>query len=194
MFTENIKKAVIRRFINNSNHYKKNFRLKETLMTVEFVRGDLLNPMKEDAIAHGCNCLGRMGAGIAKEIKRIWPEEMMEEYEKLCSSSIQPGEVQYLSYSGFPLLINMFTQKSIWRDKAGLSPAKLEWIKECLEDIIQKLSNSNSQIKTVGMPRIGAGLGGLEWKDVKALITKVCGPVSDLHFVVYEHFIPSGRL
>ena len=52
-------------------------------MTIEFISGDLLNPIKEDAIAHGCNCLGTMGAGIAKEIKNRWPEEMMKSYRSL---------------------------------------------------------------------------------------------------------------
>ena len=161
-------------------------------MTIEFISGDLLNPMKEDAIAHGCNCLGTMGAGIAKEIKNRWPEEMMKSYRSLCkggwssTSPVKPGDVQYLWHTGLPLLINMFTQKDIWTQRDGSSPAKLEWIKKCIENIVDTVVTS--KVRTIGMPRIGAGLGGLKWEDVKALMIEICEPVENLHFVVYEHY------
>lgn len=168
-------------------------------MTIEFVSGDLLNPMKEDAIAHGCNCLGSMGAGIAKEIRDRWPFDMTKAYKRLCSEGweypllgipnnpIKPGDVQYLKYKNFPLLINMFTQKDIWTQKDGSPPAKLEWIKKCIENIVDTVVTS--KVRTIGVPRIGAGLGGLRWEDVKALMIEICEPVENLHFVVYEHYI-----
>ena len=172
-------------------------------MTIEFVSGDLLNPMKEDAIAHGCNCIGTMGAGIAKEIQSKWPFAMIKAYKRLCSEGwehsfgipndpLEPGQVQYLKFKGFPLLINLFTQRGIWTQKDGSPPAKLKWIETCLLNMVSELSLVG-EIKTVGIPRIGAGLGGLNWEDVKALMIEILGPVENIHFVVYEHYVPGVK-
>ncbi len=172
-------------------------------MTIEFVSGDLLNPMKEDAIAHGCNCIGSMGAGVAKEIHDKWPFDMTKAYKRLCaegwehsfgrdSDPLEPGDVQCLQYKGLPLLINLFTQKDIWTQKDGSSPAKLEWVERSFRNMLSEILPLG-RIKTVGMPRIGAGLGGLNWEDVKALMIEILGPIQNIHFVVYEHYVPGVK-
>jgi hypothetical protein len=62
-------------------------------MTIIFVSGDLFADPSLDGLAHGCNCVGAMGAGIAMEFRRRYPE-MYLQYKKHCDSGdFVPGTV-----------------------------------------------------------------------------------------------------
>ena len=62
-------------------------------MPVKFVSGDLFATKNPTAFAHGCNCAGAIGKGIAKEFKRPWPA-MFKLYHHLCSEKrFQLGDV-----------------------------------------------------------------------------------------------------
>ena len=169
-------------------------------MTIEFVAGDLLKPrVKEESLAHGCNMLGLMGAGIARDIRKMYPKDMFSDYRELCVvgdyrdtvngediyTKPDGGDVQCMIYADpqYPVLFNMFTQKDIWQDRA-----RLEWVEKSLLRVIEICREKN--IKSVGMPQVGAGLGGLRWEDVKELMIRVCSPVEDVHFVCYETYVP----
>jgi O-acetyl-ADP-ribose deacetylase (regulator of RNase III) len=64
-------------------------------MTVRYVSGDLfVNRYNAQALAHGCNCQGAMGAGIAKGFRELYPD-MYEEYHQQCKAQPQqfnPGD------------------------------------------------------------------------------------------------------
>ncbi|MCB9806233.1 macro domain-containing protein [Candidatus Nomurabacteria bacterium] len=154
-------------------------------MSIVFVAGNMLNSPKK-VIAHGCNCLGFMGAGIAKSIRDIYPKEMMDKYEELCKTSkIEEieGTIQVYETPNLPILVNMFTQRTIW----GQVPASLDLIdKSCRALLKWALDN---KIEEVAMPAIGAGLGGLNMEDVKLTVAKIFAP-SKVRLVFYEFFEP----
>ncbi|MFL5340174.1 MAG: macro domain-containing protein [Gemmataceae bacterium] len=72
-------------------------------MPLQFVAGDLSkNRFKAQALAHGCNCAGSMGAGIAVGFRERYPA-MFEEYCRLCKAAprqFNPGDVFYGSVTG----------------------------------------------------------------------------------------------
>ena len=140
-----------------------------------YCRGDLFQS-EANVLAHGCNAHGYMGAGVAKEFKERYPE-MFREYNKLCKSGkLSPGRNFYYfvgEFGGEKIIVNMITQES-FRD------ARLEFIRSCCEKISEgKITNFpatgefSKDIKSLAMPKIGAGLGGLRWIEVKELLEKV---------------------
>jgi O-acetyl-ADP-ribose deacetylase (regulator of RNase III) len=125
------------------------------------------------AIGHGVNCQGLMGAGIALEFRKRWPE-MYEEYKVMCDSGeLQPGGFfgwlhQPELYEGFSgegtLVVNLATQQRPGRD------ARLRWVVSSLNQaatVLQRHYDTNE----LAIPRVGCGIGGLHWEQVKAALS-----------------------
>jgi O-acetyl-ADP-ribose deacetylase (regulator of RNase III) len=150
-------------------------------MAVIFIEGDLFNYDGLYSYAHGCNCKGAMGKGIALEFKKRFPE-MYKEYKILCEKKeFKLGDV--FMYNSFPYCIfNLATQES-WTTKAKLSS-----IEESLSKML--ILGEENNVKKIGLPRIGSGLGGLNWEDVKSIIIKVCRN-SEIDIIVFESFLAS---
>jgi O-acetyl-ADP-ribose deacetylase (regulator of RNase III) len=121
-----------------------------------------------DAYAHGVNTEGLMGAGIAVEFKHRWPD-MYAEYKTYCKMGhIRPGTVftweQTVLEDDKPgtVIYNIASQ-----DKPGPN-ARLEWFESALKQTIKDAEMF--EVKVIAMPRIGCGIGGLEWEDVRDII------------------------
>jgi len=146
---------------------------------VKFVAGDLFTYPGLDAIAHGCNCAGVMGAGIAKEFKKRYPGNYVY-YRNACENdSFFIGSVR-IYRNADKYLINLGTQDKF------INPAKLEDVKLALNNMIYIVSGIPENIKTIGLPRIGAGLGGLAWEDVKQVILDL--DTEGLELIVFEEW------
>lgn len=88
-------------------------------MSIRFVKGDLFCHENLRVLAHGCNCAGAMGKGIAVEFRSRFPL-MYEEYKKRCvEGRFRLGDVFYWEEAGW-VVFNLGTQKA-WRVKADLS-------------------------------------------------------------------------
>ena len=147
-------------------------------MAARFVVGDLFASSGLPALAHGCNCAGAMGKGIAVEFKRRFPE-MFEEYRERCRDGrFGLGEV-FAWEEGDVVVFNLGTQKT-WRTKASL-----EAVKSALRGMIAEAEERG--IVRVGLPRIGAGLGGLDWGLVREEIEDLAKD-TNVELVVFEQF------
>lgn len=154
---------------------------------VKFVTGDLFTYPGLDAIAHGCNCAGVMGAGIAKEFKRRYPENF-KKYKQACKDGTFKvgGLLTFDAQDAY--ILNLGTQDEF------INPAKLVDIKKALKYMINFVMHMNiarsavhrDPIKTIGLPRIGAGLGGLDWQDVKQVILDL--DTEGLELIVFEEW------
>lgn len=152
-------------------------------MPAIFVKGDLFADERLDALAHGCNCAGAMGKGIAVEFRRRFPD-MYAEYKCRCADGrFGLGDV-FVWDARDVTVFNLGTQQS-WRSRADL-PA----IDRALRKMVQTCEER--AIKTVGLPRIGAGLGGLPWADVRALVASV-GATTTVELMVFEEVAPGAR-
>jgi len=148
-------------------------------MPVVFTRGDLFATEGLTAFAHGCNCAGAMGAGIAIEFRRRWPR-MYEEYVARCADRrFGLGDVFVWQEDG-ATVYNLGTQAH-WRKKAQL-PA----LAQALRSMV-RLATAGG-IDRVGLPRIGAGLGGLDWVRVKRILAEV-GAETQVTLTVFEQFV-----
>jgi O-acetyl-ADP-ribose deacetylase (regulator of RNase III) len=107
-----------------------------------------------------------MGAGLAKAFADQFDDEMVPDYVSACKSgSLRPGRVQLVRiYSSHYAVVN-FPTKDDWRQ-----PSRLEWIESGLESL-RKLVLARG-ITSIALPKLGCGLGGLDWRDVKPLIER----------------------
>ena len=153
-------------------------------MPVSYVTGDLFASRDLDGIGHGCNCAGAMGAGIAVEFRRRWPK-MFDEYRARCRDGrFGLGDVFVWKDSGLTIF-NLGTQRT-WRTKATI---------EAIETALARMLEiaREERLARVGLPRIGAGLGGLDWSPVKAALSRV-GEASAVHLVVFERVVADERV
>ncbi len=150
-------------------------------MTYTEVTGDLFG-MDLPAIGHGVNCAGVMGAGIAVEFKRRWPV-MYLEYKALCTDErLVPGDI-FTWYAGHGVRVyNMATQQ---RPDGG---ARLHIIGKCVRAVLEHARQRD--LPKVGIPRIGAGLGGLDWDDVRVVLRAVSRDASTELVVVSLPEVP----
>ncbi|MCU0323593.1 MAG: macro domain-containing protein [Chitinophagaceae bacterium] len=129
--------------------------------------------------AHGCNCSGAMGKGIAVQFRDKFPE-MYYEYKQLCKSNkFNLGDIYVFNY-GNGFVFNLGTQQS-WKTKAELT---------AIEQSLKKMFDyaSNMGIDRIAIPRIGAGLGGLKWEDVKVIIEKISNQYPTIELFVVENY------
>jgi len=149
-------------------------------MSIIYTKGNIfLLDKKVTAFAHGCNCVGAMGKGIAITFRQKWPV-MYQEYKKHClTNQFKLGEVLYWQEEGYHIF-NLGTQKH-WR-----SNAELNAIKNAITTML--ILAEQKDIKTIALPKIGAGLGGLNWEVVKDTIQQIAEQ-TQITLIVVEEYI-----
>ncbi|NUO78358.1 MAG: macro domain-containing protein [Lysobacter sp.] len=135
-------------------------------MPISVEVGDIFATPGINGFAHGCNCAGAMGKGIAVTFRERWPR-MYDEYRRRCKAgSFQLGDVFVWKEDG-DVVFNLGTQSS-WTKKAEL------WaVEKALTEMIREAEVLC--IQQVALPRIGAGLGGLEWASVRTVLEELGG-------------------
>jgi O-acetyl-ADP-ribose deacetylase (regulator of RNase III) len=125
------------------------------------VQGNLFDSDAK-GLGHGVNTSGLMGAGIAVEFKHRYPE-MYLEYKRWCKSEVH-REGFVLPWAGVDgkWIYNIASQ-----DRPGAN-ARLTWLELGLADAL--LHAEAHHIDKIALPRIGCGIGGLDWVDVRDII------------------------
>ncbi|WP_298252397.1 macro domain-containing protein [Bradyrhizobium sp.] len=148
---------------------------------IRFTQGNLLDADAQ-ALVNTVNTVGVMGKGVALMFKEAYPENF-KAYEEACrSEEVQIGKMFVTERRGEmfgPKWIINFPTKAHWR-----FPSKMEWIVRGLEDLRRFISENS--VKSVALPPLGAGNGGLAWKDVRQQIEAALGKLSDVDVIVYE--------
>jgi O-acetyl-ADP-ribose deacetylase (regulator of RNase III) len=151
-------------------------------MPIEFVTGDLfVNRVRAEALAQGCNCAGSMGAGIAVGFKTRYPA-MFEEFRRRCKSKppeFTLGDVFLWREDGKPAVFNLGTQP---RPGRGATYPIVEAALRAL-----RLAADEAGIRSIAVPRIAAGYGGLSWNKVRAQIEAAFAGWSGTLFVYEEY-------
>jgi O-acetyl-ADP-ribose deacetylase (regulator of RNase III) len=149
-------------------------------MTVRVKSGDLLKENSE-AIVNTVNCVGVMGKGIALQFKQRWPQNF-KAYEAACErKEIRPGKmfIYDLGEWAKPRFIINFPTKVDWK-----KPSKIEYIESGLRDLVSQVERLG--IKSIALPPLGCGNGGLDWQTVKALIVDAFRDRPEVHVDVFE--------
>ena len=146
--------------------------------------GDIFCLDNISSYAHGCNCAGTMGKGIALQFRQKFPE-MYNEYRSLCRQGLfVPGDVFDYDY-GKGHIYNLATQQT-WR-----TGAKTGFIRA---SVLQMLTlAAGAHVSAVAMPAIGAGLGGLDWTEVKEVLCDISCAYPDIDLYVVEKYSSHGR-
>src|SRR5689334_18183630 len=131
---------------------------------IDYHTGDILKDDSE-ALVNTVNCVGVMGRGIALQFKNAFPENFAE-YAAACKrGNVKPGKMlvhQTGKLTGPRYIIN-FPTKRHWRGKS-----RIQDIENGLTDLIAVLREK--RVRSVAIPPLGSGLGGLDWADVRPLI------------------------
>ncbi len=155
---------------------------------LQCTEGNLLEADAE-ALVNTINCVGYMGKGIALQFKQHFPENF-KVYKKACKAGkIRPGQV-FIYEVGFfqnPKYIVNFPTKRHWRDKS-----RLEDIELGLKSLVKEIKRL--RIKSIAIPPLGCGLGGLDWKEVKSLITRAFAELDEVHILLFEPGQPHNFL
>ena len=146
---------------------------------ITFTQGNLLEARAE-ALVNTVNTVGVMGKGIALMFKERF-DENFRRYAAACKAKeVQTGKMfvtQVHELDGPRWIVN-FPTKQHWR-----APSRMEWVVEGLQDLRRFLAEQ--QVKSIAIPPLGAGNGGLEWADVREQIERALGDL-DIDILVFE--------
>ena len=141
---------------------------------IHYVKGDVTEA-SQSIIAHGVNCQGAFGSGVAGAIRKKYPA-VREAY--LLHEPKTLGTCQYVNHAD-KIWVNAFTQENYGYD--GKEYASLVGVAYCFENIAKYMKSH--ELTELAMPKIGCGLGGLDWKDVEHLINEL---LNEIDVYVYE--------
>ncbi|MDO9535556.1 MAG: macro domain-containing protein [Bacillota bacterium] len=151
---------------------------------IQYMQGDILQAEAE-ALVNTVNCVGVMGRGIALMFKKTFPDNF-KAYAAACKrGEVQPGRM-FVFETGrliHPHYIINFPTKRHWRGKS-----RIEDIEAGLAALVKEIQIRN--IRSIAIPPLGSGLGGLDWNDVRIRIERAMITLPDVNVQVYE---PGGQ-
>ena len=128
-----------------------------------------------------------MGAGVATGFRERYPE-MYGEYRRRCKAQPREfnlGDAWLWKDDEKPWVFNLATQEGVWRARASYQA-----IEAALTSMREQADREG--VRSIAIPRIGAGHGGLSWKKVRAIIEQVFGDWPG-RLYVYEEFAPEAK-
>lgn len=147
---------------------------------LRFAQGDILRAETE-ALVNTVNCVGVMGRGIALQFKNVFPDNF-KAYEVACRlGEVQPGRMFVFDTGKLtgPRYIINFPTKRHWRGKS-----RIEDIQAGLDALVKEIRARN--IRSIAIPPLGSGLGGLEWSRVRPLIERALAAVPEVDAIIFE--------
>ena len=131
---------------------------------IQFIKGNIFNSNAQ-ALVNAVNIVGVMGKGIALQFKKAFPENFKAYVQACKNKEIDIGKMFVFKENtayGEKIIIN-FPTKTHW-----YYPSKYYYIEKGLDDLIRVIKEYN--IKSIAIPALGVGNGGLLWEKVKTII------------------------
>lgn len=147
---------------------------------IEYITGNILDS-EAQALVNTVNTMGVMGKGIALQFKKAYPSNY-KAYEKAChNDELTIGQLFVTTdsntTSGEKIIVN-FPTKTSWK-----KPSEYQYIEKGLDALTALIEEQH--IKSIAIPPLGAGNGGLNWEKVKTLIEEKLGKLNTTIYV-YE--------
>lgn len=146
---------------------------------IEYKHGDILREEAE-ALVNTVNCVGVMGRGIALQFKNAFPENFSA-YSAACKrEEVQPGRMFVFETGKLtnPRYIINFPTKRHWRGQS-----RMDDIEAGLTALVETIRQYN--IRSIAIPPLGTGLGGLDWSEIRPRIEAAVRPLTDVHVSLY---------
>ena len=147
------------------------------------VHGDILLT-KAQAIAHGIAPNDPFDRGLALALREKWPM-MHKDYRHYAHQTHpKPGEIW--EWGGFGArIINLLTQDGNFEQGTHPGHASLANVNHCLKRLRHSIEKQD--LKSIALPRLATGVGGLKWEDVKPLIQQHLGTL-EIPVIVYAEY------
>ncbi len=147
---------------------------------MELRRGDIFEAQAE-ALVNTVNTVGVMGKGVALQFKRVFPDNFRAYAEACKRDEVEVGKVFVFDRYTLenPRYIFNFPTKRHWRGRS-----RIEYIQTGLEDLVRQIRDLD--IRSIALPPLGCGHGGLNWVEVRALIEEASDRLPEVKFLVYE--------
>jgi O-acetyl-ADP-ribose deacetylase (regulator of RNase III) len=147
---------------------------------IYYKTGNLLDSEAE-ALVNTVNTIGVMGKGIALQFKNMFPNNF-KMYSNVCKNKeLKVGQLLVIEdealLTGKKIIIN-FPTKTSWR-----LPSEYQYIEEGLVELVKVIKEK--KIKSIAIPPLGSGNGGLDWNKVKQILDKHLSDV-DCDIYIYE--------
>ena len=147
---------------------------------IQLTTGNLLEAPAE-ALVNTVNTEGVMGKGIALQFKQAYPE-MFRAYERACKAGeVRLGKVQVFDLGGLvggPRWIINFPTKGHWRGASRLSDVEVG-----LKDLVATIQRLH--IRSIAVPPLGCGNGGLNWDDVRPRIEDALAGLPNVRVLLF---------
>ena len=147
---------------------------------IQFIEGNLFDS-KAEAFINTVNTVGVMGKGIALQFKNQFPKNFRLYAQACKDKSFDIGQLivteEETLLLGKKIIIN-FPTKTDWR-----KPSEYSYIESGLQTLVNTIEDR--KIKSIAIPPLGAGNGGLEWNKVKQIIEKYLSNI-DCEVLVYQ--------
>jgi O-acetyl-ADP-ribose deacetylase (regulator of RNase III) len=147
---------------------------------IEVTRGDILKADAE-ALVNTVNCVGVMGRGIAAQFKRAYPKNFSA-YQQACKRlEVQPGRMLIVETGQLanPRWVINFPTKRHWR-----GGSRIEDIDAGLAALVGEVGRLG--IRSIAVPPLGCGLGGLDWATVRPRIEQAFAALPDVTVLLFE--------
>jgi hypothetical protein len=147
---------------------------------IEWSQHDDLFASGCDALVNPVNTVGVMGAGLAKQFARRYPD-LLAPYQDACRSGVLHVGGAWLWAAPDGIVVACVATKKDWRN-----PSRIGWVRGGL--IRLDAAVRRDSIDSVAVPALGAGLGGLPWDDVHRITIEVLekSPVRYVCFTPHE--------
>ena len=147
---------------------------------IQFKSGDIFAEDAE-ALVNPVNCVGVMGGGLALQFKTRYPNNLTVYAEACRTDGVRPGRMFMFEthMTANPRYIVNFPTKRHWRDDS-----RIEDIEAGLADLARIIRDLD--IRSIAIPALGCGLGGLPWNAVRNQIENALGNFNDVEIIVFE--------
>ena len=147
---------------------------------ITFTQGNLLEA-KVEALVNTVNTVGVMGKGIALMFKERFTDNF-QRYAAACKAKqVHTGQMfvtEVRELDGPRWIVN-FPTKQHWR-----APSQMAWVVEGLQDLRRFLVEN--KVKSIAIPPLGAGNGGLDWSLVREQIELALADLPGVEITVFE--------
>ena len=144
---------------------------------IHYKTGNLLDSEAE-ALVNTVNTVGVMGKGIALQFKNMFPNNFNLYFKACRNKEVKVGQLfiteEETLLSGKKIIIN-FPTKTSWK-----LPSEYQYIEAGLSELVKVIERRN--IKSIAIPPLGSGNGGLDWNKVKQILEN---HLSDIHCDIY---------
>ncbi len=147
---------------------------------IQLQRGDIFEADTE-ALVNTVNCVGVMGRGIALQFRKAFPENY-KAYKAVCDrGELHPGVmlIHDLRRLQNPRYVINFPTKRHWRGKSRLVD-----IEAGLATLVEEVRARG--IRSIAIPPLGSGLGGLDWTEVRPRIESAFRALPEVRVLIFE--------